>query len=771
MLRVRVFGECFVEQDGVRLDELSGQRKGLALLALLASAGEKGLSRDTVLGFFWPESDEDRARTSLRQLLHSLRSQLQCPSLFLASPRLRLNPAVIGSDVSDFRAAVDSGDLHAAASLYSGPFIDGLYISGADEFERWASSERASLAAEAASAIEALAKQESANGNGEAAVKGWQRLTKIDPLSARAAIGLMAALDAIGERAAALQHGRQYEERVRADFGTVDPGILRMAEDLRNRVQPIPGPPHDVRVVAPSNDEPTPHAAEPVSSSVRVDRSSTRQMLAAVIALFTMVAAVFIWRGRDNPSESGFASDARGTRLSSRTTIAVLPFVNTSAVPEDEALSDGLTEELIGALANVPGIRVTGRTSAFAFKGRAVTSDSVIRQLKVASVLEGSVRRVGNRIRVSAQLVGTDGSVLWADDYDRELSDILAVQDDIARAIVGALRVTVADVEATRFTRRGSIDPRSYEAYLRGRHILTTRLDQEGAIQAKRYFEQAVSHDSLFAPAYAGISDVHTRRAVFGFGRAQDEFALAVSAAQRAIAIDSTVAEAHAALGHAFCVGRFDWRSAENSFRRAVALNPSYTFARLPFAICLASQGRFAEAVSQIDTARQYDPLAATVSNVLGRLHVAMRQPDQAIRALDQALEINPQMDLAFQQLGYAYLQKKLPDKAIYAFRRAAELGGLRDSAHLAYGYAVTGRRADAHEIVRHLVRSSKDDRLAYHIAVAYAGLDDRDQAFAWLERGRVARSSFMIGVKVDPAFTALHGDRRWNALLRKMGF
>ena len=231
MLRLRAFGGCFMERNGIRVDDLSG-RKALALLSFLAAVGTRGASRDTMLALLWPESDEERARTSLRQLLHSLRAQLQEPSLFVKRGQLRLNPEKFSSDVADFHASLQKGDLAAAVALYSGPFLDGFYLSGADEFERWLSSERAALAAAAASAMQSLAEQEQANGNSRAAIEIWRRLARLDPLSANATIGLMSALDSIGERAAALQHARDYESMVRSDFGDYDPGVSRMAADL-----------------------------------------------------------------------------------------------------------------------------------------------------------------------------------------------------------------------------------------------------------------------------------------------------------------------------------------------------------------------------------------------------------------------------------------------------------------------------------------------------------------------------------------------------------
>ncbi len=381
------------------------------------------------------------------------------------------------------------------------------------------------------------------------------------------------------------------------------------------------------------------------------------------------------------------------------------------------------------------------------------------------------MRRAGNRLKVNAQLVSAvDGGVLWAEEYDRELQDLFDVQDDIARSIVGALRVKVGGSTLPASSRRRPGNMHAYDAYLRGRHLLTTRTNRDAAFQAKRYFEQALSYDSTFAQAHAGLSDVHTRLAVFGFEPPQQGFAKAKAAARRALAIDSTVAEAYTSLGHVLCVAEFDWTSAEKAFRRAVSLYPSYTFARLPFAICLMSEGRYAAAAAQLDTARSFDPLAPAVSNVLGRLYVIMRQPDKAIRYLNEALEINPQMDLAYQQLGHAYLQKGMSAEAIAALRQAASLSGPRDSAQLAYAYAVTGQRAEAERIVRGLLDSPRRGTLPYHIAMAYTGLGDADEAFRWLEIGHTTRASFMNSLMVDPAFEALHSDRRWARLLRRMG-
>jgi eukaryotic-like serine/threonine-protein kinase len=447
--------------------------------------------------------------------------------------------------------------------------------------------------------------------------------------------------------------------------------------------------------------------------------------------------------------------------------VAVLPLVNTSASVDDEAISDGLTDNLIAALARVPGIRVIARTSAFAFKNSRAGLPVIADSLGVATILEGSVQRSGERLKVNVQLVqAADATVLWSGTYDRELRDIFAVQDEITAAIVEALRGRLAVQPES--SPRAVRDVQAYELYLRGRHIFTTRTDREGIALAERYFTDALQRDTTLAEAHAGLSDVYTRLAVFGFAPARETYDRARAAAVRALELDSTLAAAHTSLGHAWCVADFDWQRAEVAFRRAIALEPGYTFGRLPFAICLLSQGRFAEAEQQLDIAREHDPLAPAISNVAGRMYVAWRQPDRAIAHLQQALELSPRMDLAWQQLGHAYLQKGLAVEAIDALQRAAALSGARDSAHLAYAYAVIGQHETARQTLEAVLAGPHRDALSHHIALAYAGLGNADQAFAWLDRGLAQAGSFIGSLRIEPGFAALHADPRWDSLVRR---
>ena len=707
MFHLQTFGGCIVKQDGAPLDALSGQRKVLALMATLAASGEYGISRDVLLSYLWPESSEPRARSSLNQLIHAVRQQLRTPDLLIGSSVLRLNPERITSDTSQFRDAMKRGDHETAVALHVGPFLDGFYLRGADEFELWVANTRAELARSAARSLAALAEAASSRGEPRVAVEWWRRLTDAEPLSAQAAIGLMRALDAAGEPAAALEHARLYEILVARELGgKLDPAIREIVARLR---------------ATPSGPE----------------RVTPRSVPATV--------------------------------QSSVPSVAVLPFVNTSGDQADEHFSDGLTDELIVALGKVPGLRVTGRTSVFALKGRGSTTRGIGEALNVTTVLEGSVRRAGGRLKVTAQLVSTaDDTVLWSQAFNGHTKDIFAVQEEIARAIVQALAVRLA-ADAKRLV-RGPADVASYDLYLKGRHLLNTRLSKESLGLAVRFFDEVIARDPAYAPAYAGLSHAHAYRAVFAYARPHEAFVTAKTAARQALALDDSLADAHVSLGHALFVYDYEWDAAEREFRRAIALEPANSTTRFIFAICLQDQGRFTEALAELEIARSIDPLAPFVGAVSGRVCVNARRPDDAIRHLRETLELAPELDVLHQQLGHAYLQKGMPAEAVAAMRRAAELSGPRDTAQLAYVLAVTGQHEEARTMVAELMETATHpNSQAFHMAMAYAGLGERDEAFRWLEHGYTERASFMDGVRITPAFDSLHTDPRWRHLLQRM--
>jgi len=535
----------------------------------------------------------------------------------------------------------------------------------------------------------------------------------------------MLALDAAGERAAALHHAREFQKLVHDEVGAPDPAVAALAARLRSH-----------EALSPSLT-----AAQPLPD---VDHAS------------------------------GVRRSAQRVRLAGPS-VVVLPFANTTGDAADQPLADGLTDELIGALGKVPALKVVGRTTSFALGSRGVDPRTAADTLGVTTVLEGSVRRSGTRLKVTAHLVSPDdGAVLWSETYARELSDVFAVQEEIARAIVAALRVKLrrpSGGDHARLIGRPPANLESYELYLKGRYVWNTRFSGEALNLALGYFEQATTLDPQYARAYAGISDAHATLAIFGYDRANEQFAAAKAAAQRALALDDALAEAHVSLGHVLFLYDFAWEASERLFRRAIELDPANPTARSFFAVCLQDQGRFDEAIAQLHTARSLDPLSSHVGNLLGRVYVNARRPDHAIVALREALELNPHSDLAYQQLGHAYLQKGMHDDALAALRQAAGLSGARDLAHLAYALAVSGDEAEARRLLRELYETPiARERLPFHLAMTHAGLGDLEAALGLLEHGFAERASFMDGVKIAPAFDPLHGDARWTTLLRRMG-
>jgi tetratricopeptide (TPR) repeat protein len=307
--------------------------------------------------------------------------------------------------------------------------------------------------------------------------------------------------------------------------------------------------------------------------------------------------------------------------------------------------------------------------------------------------------------------------------------------------------------------------------YERGRFALKARTGPGDLRRAEDYFKQAIARDSTYAKAYSGLSDIYTSMTVFGYDRPAVASAKGRAYAERALALDPTLAEARTSLGHVLCTHDYDWTAAERELRRATAHDPGYTYARTVLAICLMSQGRFDEAAAELKIAASRDRVNFAADAVLGRVYVSSGRADDAIRVLTQTTRLNPQADLAWEQLGHAYLLKGMHREGIAALDTAARLSGARDSAQLAYAYAVSGDRVTARRIVQTLLASrSRRYVPPFHIAMAYAGLGQPNDAFHWLDVAFDERASFLNGLMVDPGFASLRSDPRWHVILAKMG-
>jgi len=463
-----------------------------------------------------------------------------------------------------------------------------------------------------------------------------------------------------------------------------------------------------------------------------------------------------------------------GPRAAPLASAAVLPFADLSPQKDQEYFSDGLTEELITTLSQVPGLRVAARTSSFQFKGQNPDVHEVGRKLDVGAVLEGSVRKSGSRLRVSAQLINVkDGYQLWSESYDRDLADVFAVQEDVARAIVAALRVRLAPARDSALAVRPTGDLQAYDLYLKGRFAWNQRTGPS-LQDAVRYLEQAVARDSTFARAWAALADAYLLVVPFsGEGSPADTWRKAQAAAAKALALDSTSAEAYTSLAYGNMIYAWNWPAAERNFQRAIAANPNYANGHHWYGDFLAGRGRLAESMAEMSRAHQLDPLAQQIGIEWGWVSYLMHRNDEAEARIRQVLELNPNYAQAHWRLGLVQIQQRRYPEAIASIQRAIDLGVFQPyaAAGLGYAYAASGEREAALKIVDDLKRRSGRELIPpFSIAAVYAGLGDPTQGIEWLNRGIDQKDVYIPENFSEPLLDPLRSDPRFRQVLTRMG-
>jgi serine/threonine-protein kinase len=452
--------------------------------------------------------------------------------------------------------------------------------------------------------------------------------------------------------------------------------------------------------------------------------------------------------------------------------IAVLPFANLSADKENEYFSDGLAEDIIDALTKLPGLRVIARTSAFAFRGKEVDISEIGAKLKVATILEGSVRKAGNRIRVTAQLIkAADQSHLWSERYDRDMTDVFAIQDDISQAIVEKLRVRLAGDRP--LVKRHTQNVEAYNLFLRGRHCVL-RMTPEALAKGKEYLEQAIALDPDYALAYTGMAEYYWTSAFWGFRDPKQFLPKAKSAAMEAASRDDTLAEAHALSGILRGTVDFDWVGAEQEFRRALELNPASPIVRYWYGFFfLRPMGRLDEALSEVRRAVELDPLSAIYNTCLAHLYYARGQYDLAIAQHRRAMDLDPGWYVPHWLLAIQYAHIGMFEEAIASAQKACELSGRNAPAVgiLALAYGLAGRPSEARALLEELTTLRRTTYVPpFAMAAVYRSLGELDQALEWLEKGVEEHDLIVVtGLRSDPRYIPLHGHPRYQALLRKM--
>ena len=452
--------------------------------------------------------------------------------------------------------------------------------------------------------------------------------------------------------------------------------------------------------------------------------------------------------------------------------VAVLPFLNLSADPENEFFADGITEDVIAQLSKIRSLKVISRTSVMAFKKREQSLREIGVTLDVTTLLEGSVRRAGSRVRIVAQLIdaGTDRH-LWAETYDRDLIDIFAIQSDVALQIAAALEAELSSEEKRRIRKKPTDDVQAYQLYLLGKHCVT-RWTQEGFDQGIKHLKQAVARDPNYALAYATIAYAYMD---IGLGVAgalppEEAFQRSKAAVARALEIDSGLAEAHAVLGHLRFVCDYDWAEAEAAFKRAIELNPNSGEAYDFYGLMLSALERYDEAIEMQRRAYELDPLAHRMDIVTTLLRAG--RYEEAFHAVTRVLEVEPHFALAHATLGWVYLQKGMPDQGLTSLQKAVSLSpeSTLYLAQLGQAFALVGRTEQAREVLRQLDGLSIQRYVSpYHMAYVYTGLGEHDRAMDWLERAYEERAGGVFGIKGSFLFTTLRSHPRFKALLGKM--
>jgi TolB-like protein/Flp pilus assembly protein TadD len=458
-----------------------------------------------------------------------------------------------------------------------------------------------------------------------------------------------------------------------------------------------------------------------------------------------------------------------------RIMLAVVPFENLSGGEKHDYFSEGITEEMITQLAVLSPERlgVIARTSAMQYRASDKSIRQIGRELGVAYVLEGSVRRAGRRVRIAAQLIQvSDETHLWADSYERKLGDILLLQSEVAQSVAREIKIKLAPAERERLTGAGQVVPQAYESYLQGRYLLNQRT-LEALQKSIRFFHQAIERDAHCAVAYAGLADAYLTLLDLGHLATREAAKNAKLAAGKARRLDDTLAEAHSALAHAY-FHEFNWLAAEQEFRHAIKLNPNYANGRFYYANFLVALGRMEEAFVEARCAQTLDPASLpSGTNLASILYYSGHYSEAAEQSL-RVLDMDSTFAKAHEDLGRAYLQQRMYRQAIAAFQKAVACSGRssRYVASLGHAYAVAGKSKEALKLLQELKETAKDKFVSpCAFALVFAGLGNKGQAFGWLARAYRERDGALPFVKVNPGLALLRSDGRFLDLVRRMNF
>jgi serine/threonine-protein kinase len=487
--------------------------------------------------------------------------------------------------------------------------------------------------------------------------------------------------------------------------------------------------------------------------------------LAALLAIAAALIAVNVHGWRDR-----LMGRARPTQIRS---LAVLPFENLSGDTDQDYFADGMTDALINDLGQISALRVISRTSVMAYKGAKKSLPVIARQLHVDAVVEGSVRRSGDKVQINVQLVQASTDLqLWGKSYEQDLRDILTLQNTAARAIADEIQIKLTPQEQARLSRNDPVDPAAHEAYLTGRFYWNKRTPQ-GLQKSIDYLEQAIAKDPKYAVAYAALADSYHLLPELTAVPASEAFPKARTAALKALQLDDSLAEAHTALGNVKEDYDWDWQGAEKEYKRAIELDPGYEIAHVWYSNLLLELGRLPEALVESRTAQQLDPLSAFTNDNLAAILYYAGEYDQAIEQCRKTLEIDPASHQAHRHLGQVYIQERRYPEAVSELKKAVELspGSTEALAELGYVLGISGKKDEARQILLELQDSSQRRAVSsYHLAIVHIGLGERELALQSLRKAVDDHSPGVVHLKVSPFFQEFRSDQRFERMLLDVG-
>jgi adenylate cyclase len=462
--------------------------------------------------------------------------------------------------------------------------------------------------------------------------------------------------------------------------------------------------------------------------------------------------------------------------------VAVLPFANISPDPTDEYFADGMTEEMISTLSRIGGLKVISRTSAMRFKGSAKSIGEIARELNVGSILEGSVRKVSDNLRISVQLIDTrNDEHLWSQDYDRKLENALTIQSEIARRVAEALEVRILTVDIQQLQEKAIGNTEAYTLYIKGRYFWN-KGTLEDFSKALDLFEKAVERDPTFAPSYSGVADTYLVMGRFGHVSPKFSYPKAIEYAQKAISLDARLPEPHVALAAIRQEYEWKWEEAEQEFINAIRLNPSYSTGHAWYALYLGHVGRIEQAVGEAKRAQELDPLSTRSHIAVSEEYLFAHEYDKAIVAAERAIEVSPNFGGAYGYRGYAEVEKGMYDEAIADFRKADQLQGGRGSmGRQGHVYGLLGKIGEATRILDDLMNETGQPAprspflppppdTSLDIGLVYLGLADNERSIDWLEKAADARTAEVIHFKSEPIYERLRRESRFKTLMTKIG-